>query len=88
MSSNAAAYLFSEFNRLHILESDLFIDDAKFEHRGKLAPDPTVKSAFENELSKSDAAANKILAQNPDDIECAVCAGACEWPAWRLHGAD
>ena len=33
--SNAAAYLFSEFNRLHILESDLFTDDAKFEHRSK-----------------------------------------------------
>ncbi len=33
--SNAAAYLFSEFNRLHILEADLFIDDARFEHRSK-----------------------------------------------------
>ncbi len=66
--SNAAAYLFSEFNRLHILESDLFIDDAKFERRGKASPDPTVKSAFENELSKGDAAANKILAKNPNDI--------------------
>jgi hypothetical protein len=66
--SNAAAYLFSEFNRLHILESDLFIDDAKFEHRSKLAPDPAVKVEFEKELAKSDTAAEKILAQNPGDV--------------------
>jgi hypothetical protein len=66
--SNAAAYLFSEFNRLHILESDLFTDDAKFEHRDKQSPDPTVKVEFEKELSKSDAAAAKILAQNPGDV--------------------
>lgn len=66
--SNAAAYLFSEFNRLHILESDLFTDDTKFEHRDKQSPDPTVKVEFEKELSKSDAAAGKILAQNPEDV--------------------
>lgn len=65
--SNAAAYLFSEFDRLHILESDLFTDDQKFEHRSKLAPDPAVKAAFENELSKSDLAVNNILSKNPDD---------------------
>ncbi len=65
--SNAAAYLFSEFDRLHILESDLFTNDQKFEHRGKVAPDPEVKTEFESELAKSDAAANKILAQKPDD---------------------
>ncbi len=65
--SNAAAYLFSEFDRLHILQADLFTDDQKFENRDKLAPDPQVKIAFEAELTKSDEAANRILAQNPDD---------------------
>jgi hypothetical protein len=65
--SNAAAYLFSEFDRLHILESDLFTNDQKFEHRDKVSADPVVKAQFESELAKSDAAANKILAQNPDD---------------------
>ncbi len=38
--SNAAAYLFSEFDRLHILEADLFTDDHKFDNRSKLTPDP------------------------------------------------
>ncbi len=66
-ASNAAAYLFSEFNRLHILESDLFTDDTRFEHRSKATPNETVKTEFENELAKSDAAASKILARNPDD---------------------
>lgn len=66
---NAAAYLFSEFDRLHILESDLFTDDAKFEKRSTGAPDPAIKKEFEDELSKSDAAANKILAQHPDDAK-------------------
>jgi hypothetical protein len=44
--SNAAAYLFSEFDRLHILESDLFTDDQKFEHRDKVSADPVVKTQF------------------------------------------
>lgn len=65
--SNAAAYLFSEFNRLHILESDLFIDDRNFENRGKLTPDPVVKAEFEKELATSTDLANKVLAQSPQD---------------------
>jgi hypothetical protein len=65
--SNAAAYLFAEFDRLHILQSDLFTDDQKFEQRGKLVPDPALKMQFESELERSNAAANKILAQHPND---------------------
>src|SRR5215472_11091535 len=33
--SDAAAYLFSEFDRLHVLEVDLFTDNEKFEKRQK-----------------------------------------------------
>src|SRR5271166_6973153 len=65
--SNAAAYLFSEFDRLHILEADLFTDDHKFDNRGKLTPDPAIKTEFEKELAKSTDLASKILAQNPQD---------------------
>ena len=66
-TSNAAAYLFSEFNRLHILESDLFTDDSRFQRRSKETPDPTVRTEFESELAKSDAAAGRMLVRNPDD---------------------
>jgi hypothetical protein len=65
--SNAAAYLFSEFDRLHILESDLFVDDKKFDGRKKLTPDPAVKTELEKELARSDQLANKVLAQKPND---------------------
>ncbi len=65
--SNAAAYLFAEFDRLHVLQADLFTDDQKFEQRGKLAPDPSVKTQFESELERSNSAASKILSQHPDD---------------------
>ena len=59
--SNAAAYLFAEFDRLHVLESDLFTDNNKFEGRSKLAPDPNAKLSFDAELEKSDALAAQIL---------------------------
>ena len=65
--SNAAAYLFAEFDRLHVLQADLFTDDQKFEQRGKLAPDLAVKTQFESELQRGSSAASKILAQHPDD---------------------
>jgi hypothetical protein len=66
-ASSAAAYLFSEFDRLHILQSDLFVDDHTFEHRSKLAPDAAVKTQFDAELQRADAASAKILAQSPND---------------------
>ena len=65
--SNAAAYLFAEFDRMHILESQLFVDDANFEKRKKFVPDPQVKAAFEAELERGDRAANLILARSPGD---------------------
>ena len=65
--SDAAAYLFSEFNRLKILESDLFIDDQKFEKRAKLSPDPAIRTAFQGELQKGREVANRILAAKPQD---------------------
>jgi hypothetical protein len=65
--SNAAAYLFSEFDRLHVLEADLFTDDHQFERRSKLTPDPKIKDAFDKELALTDALAGSILQQHPND---------------------
>ncbi len=65
--ADGAAYLFAEFNRLQILESDLFTDDRKFDNRSQQRPDPEVKAAFENELARSDALVSKILAASPND---------------------
>ena len=44
--SQAAGYLFAEFARLGILESQLFTNDKNFESRSKLAPDPKVREQF------------------------------------------
>ena len=65
--ADAAAYLFAEFSRLQILESDLFTDDRRWGNRSTQSPDPAVKSAFEAQLSHSDALVDKILTQTPND---------------------
>lgn len=65
--SNAAAYLFAEFDRLKILEFDLFTENDKFERRPKLSPDASTRIAFENELAKSNQIANRELAAKPQD---------------------
>ena len=63
--ADGAAYLFAEFNRLQILESDLFIDDQKFDNRSQQKPDPAVKAAFEAEMARSDELVSKSLAASP-----------------------
>jgi hypothetical protein len=65
--ADGAAYLFAEFNRLQILESDLFVDDQKFDHRSTQQPDPAVKVAFEAELAHSDQLVANILAASPSN---------------------
>jgi hypothetical protein len=66
-ASNAAAYLFGEFERLHVLEFDLFTDNRHLDDLDKLSPDPKIKAAFESELAKADSLAEKILAQSSND---------------------
>lgn len=66
-SSDAAAYLFAEFDRLGVLQSELFVDDAKFKKSRKLAPDPVVKQKFEEALARSDQLADAALARSPQD---------------------
>src|SRR5262249_19901985 len=39
-ASNAAAYLFAEFDRLNILKSEFFVEDGLFRKRPKVAADP------------------------------------------------
>jgi hypothetical protein len=65
--ADAAAYLFAEFNRLQILESNLFTDDHNFDNRSQQKPDPAVKAAFEAELARSDELVSKVLAASPSN---------------------
>src|ERR1700689_606159 len=45
--SEAAGCLFSEFNRLGVLESQFYENDDAFVARSKLSPDPIVHDHFE-----------------------------------------
>ena len=65
--SDAAAYLFSEFDRLHILQSEFFLQDDGFRTARKLSPDPAIKRNFEVQLEKSRQLAERILARDPGD---------------------
>lgn len=67
--SDAAAYLFAEFDRLHVLESELFTDDNKFESRSKLAPDARAKQAFEKELNEGQQIADRALARDSKNAD-------------------
>ena len=42
----AAGLLFSEFERLGVLESQFYESDAKFDSRKKLSPDPDLRAKF------------------------------------------
>jgi hypothetical protein len=61
--SDAAAYLFSEFDRLHILQSEFFTHDQHFITDHKLMPDPAVKKSFQDAI----AATRTLCARQPND---------------------
>jgi hypothetical protein len=65
--SNAAAYLFAEFDRLHILESEFFTDDKRFVQRQKFEPDPRTHEAFDSELTRGERLSDQILSRSPKD---------------------
>jgi len=65
--SEAAGYLFSEFNRLGVLEAQFYENDAAFEGRPKLSPDPLLRDRFQTAISRSENLAHARLATDPKD---------------------
>jgi hypothetical protein len=70
--SDAAAYLFSEFDRLHILEMEFFVNDKNFEKQPRAAADPRLKQQFEAALDKAQSLAQNKLARDPQDANAAL----------------
>ena len=66
-ASDAAAYLFGEFNRLSIIDVQLFADQSRFDSRGKLTPDPAVRKAFDDRANQAITLADAALAKDPRD---------------------
>jgi hypothetical protein len=65
--SEAAGYLFSEFNRLGVLEAQFFENDKAFGARSKPKPDPAVKAKFQTALDRSQVLAHSRLDKDPRD---------------------
>jgi hypothetical protein len=64
---DAAGFLFSEFNRLGVLEAEFYADDRKFEARKQHTPDSIVRDHFYAALDRADGEARSRLAKNPKD---------------------
>jgi len=72
--SDAAAYLFGEFDRLHILQSQFFVDDSSFRGMKKPAADPAVRLRFEDDLDKARKLSDAILRRSPQDKDATFAA--------------
>ena len=51
-TSDAAAFLFDEFDRLDVLQTELFVDDQLFKQRKRPDAAPVIHEAFEQDLAR------------------------------------
>jgi len=65
--SEAAGFLFSEFNRLGILEAQFFENDDDFVGRSKVKADPAVRDRFQAAIGRAESLASVRLAQDAND---------------------
>lgn len=65
--SQAAVLLFSEFNRLGVLESQFYENDDAFERRAKVLPDPAVRGRFRAHLERASNLAHSRLTKDTKD---------------------
>jgi hypothetical protein len=68
-ASDAAAYLFAEFDRLHILQSEFFLHDDNFRHDRHLTPDPATARLFQQRVARATGLASRRLARSPNDVD-------------------
>jgi hypothetical protein len=66
-ASEAAAILFSEFNRLGVLEAQFYEDDSIFAARKKYEADPAQRTRFEQQLSRAEDLAKSRLSRDARD---------------------
>jgi hypothetical protein len=71
--SDAAAWLFLEFDRLHILQSEFFTHDQHFITDHKLAPDPVLKQNFKAAIQAS----RTMAARAPNETNSLFAALLC-----------
>ncbi len=67
--SEAAGVLFSEFNRLGVLEAQFYEDDSIFAKRKKYDADPAQQKLFEQHLDRAEGLAKARLSHDSHDID-------------------
>ncbi len=65
--SQAAGILFSEFNRLGVLEAQFYVNDSAFAARRRYEPDADQRALFEQDLSRAEALGKARLSHDPRD---------------------
>jgi hypothetical protein len=75
--AEACARLFREFDRLHILRSELFASDQKFDARERQAWAPQSKAQFESEISGAEKLAQERLVENKSDARALFALSLC-----------
>jgi hypothetical protein len=75
--SEAAGLLFSEFNRLGVLESQFFENDDSFLSRSKLTPDPAIRDRFQNAIGRAESLARSQLAKDPQSRNALFASTMC-----------
>ena len=68
-AAEGAGLLFSEFDRMGILEAQFFTDDSSFKEKKKVSPDPQVRARLDSVLGRSEELARKRLTTSPQDAD-------------------
>ncbi len=66
-ASEAAGVLFSEFNRLGVLEAQFYVDDSVFSARKKYDADPQQRARFDQQLTRAEDLAKSRLSRDARD---------------------
>lgn len=75
--SEAAGFLFSEFNRLGVLEAQFYENDDAFLDRPKLAADPSLKQHFMAAIGRAQNLSQARLSQDPKDRDALFAQTLC-----------
>ncbi len=65
--SEAAGFLFFEFNRLGVLEAQFYENNKAFDERPKLTPDPVLREHFMDAIGRAENLAHARLAKDSKD---------------------
>ena len=75
--SEAAGFLFSEFNRLGVLEAQFYENDSAFERRAKLEADPQVRERFQAAIGRAEQLARTRLVKDSKDRDALFALTLC-----------